>query len=201
MNWGRWISSPATQIALTVAIFMLALFVMGFLADPIINLSSEPYLIFFAPSKVVSRIEPIFTDDEVPTWSEHFVKGLAATGLLGFAKVAFAAALSPWHWWNLRTTGIIGGGNRSGNTGRDRMANISWLVVLIGVVTFLIVLVRFSPCISLADSHRLCTKACDHGAEECWRKLVRGLWMLQVMMKTRTTMKNLTARRNDVKGR
>ena len=144
MQWGRWISSTFTQIALTVFVFCFALFFMGFVADPIINLYVDPYsFITTAPlSKLGERMEPIFTDDDVPTWTEHFIKGLASLGLLGFVKVLFA--LSPWQWWNLRSSGIMSGGSgRSGNTGRDRLANISWIVVLIGVGTFLWVCVVF----------------------------------------------------------
>ncbi|KAL9131196.1 MAG: hypothetical protein Q9217_000798 [Psora testacea] len=135
MTWGRWISSTSTQIVLTVAIFLLALFFMGFVADPIINFYAEPYSIFTSPRTLKTKIEPIFTDDDVPTWTEHFVKGLASLGLLGFVKVL--VTLSPWNWLNVRGSGIMGGTGRSGNTGRDRLANISWLVVLIGVFTFL----------------------------------------------------------------
>lgn len=110
---------------------------MGFVADPIINLYVDPYsFLSSAPlSKVGARLEPILTDDDVISWTEHFVKGLASLGLLGFVKVLFA--LSPWQWWNIRTSGIMNGGRRSGNTGRDRLANISWIVVIIGVATFI----------------------------------------------------------------
>lgn len=137
MQWGRWISSTATQIAVTITIFLIALFVMGFVADPIINLYSDPYSILWSPSKVGQRIEPVLTDDDNPTWTEHFIKGLAATGLLGFVKVL--VALGPWQYWNIRGSGVMSGGSRSGNTGRDRMASISWIVVVIGVATFLVV--------------------------------------------------------------
>lgn len=115
---------------------MLALFGMGFVADPIINFYAEPYSVFTSPTSLGEKIEPIFTDGEVPTWTEHFVKGLASLGLLGFVKVL--VTLSPWNWLNLRSSGIMGGGSRrSGNTGRDRLGNISWIVVLVGVCTFL----------------------------------------------------------------
>ena len=115
----------------------MALFIMGFVADPIINFYVDPFSVISSSplSKVSTKIEPILTDDEEPTWTEHFVKGLASLGLLGFVKVIFA--LSPWQWWNLRSTGIIRGGGHSGNTGRDRLANISWVVVLVGIGTFL----------------------------------------------------------------
>ena len=136
MQWGRWISSTVTQIALTITIFLTALFIMGFVADPIINLYADPYTIFWSPTKVSAKIGPILTDDDVPTWVEHFFKGLAATGLLGFVKVLFA--LGPWQYWNIRGSGIMNTG-RSGNSGRDRMASISWIVIVIGVATFLAV--------------------------------------------------------------
>ena len=120
---------------LTVGIFVLTLFAMGFVADPIINIYAEPYSVFTAPKSLGTKIGPVFSDEESPGWGEHFVKGLASLGLLGFVKVL--VSLSPWHWLNVRGSGIRGGRASSGNAGRDRMANISWLVVLIGVTTFL----------------------------------------------------------------
>ena len=137
MQWGRWISSTATQIFLTVSVFVLALFTMGFIADPIINLYVDPSSILSSASlsKVGSKIDPILTDDDKPSWTEHFIKGLASLGLLGFVKVIFA--LSPWQWWNLRSTGVLRGVGHPNNAGRDRLANISWVVVVIGVGTFL----------------------------------------------------------------
>lgn len=137
MQWGRWISSTATQIVLTVSIFVLALFVMGFVADPIINLYADPLsIVSSAPlSRVGAKVEPIFTDHDVPTWTEHFAKGLASLGLLGFVKMMLA--LSPWQWLNMRSSGIMRGGGHSGTTGRDRVSNISWIVIVIGIGTFL----------------------------------------------------------------
>ena len=174
MEWSRWISSTATQIVLTVTIFVTALFVMGFVADPIINLYADPYSVLTAPTKVASKIEPILTDDDVATWAEHFLKGLAATGLLGFIKVFFA--LSPWQWWNIRGSGILGG-HRSGNTGRDRMASISWIVVVVGVVTFLLVSQMLNAINGdLLTFRRQFTKAFAPGVDARWRKLARGSW-------------------------
>ena len=143
MKWGRAISSTATQISLTVSILFLAMFLLGFVADPIINLYLDPYsTLASAPlSKLSTKIEPLLADDDdVPSWTEHFIKGLASLGLLSFIKVLLA--LSPWQWWNLRSSGIISGGGRAGGSGRDRLASISWLVVLIGVGTFLWVCIR-----------------------------------------------------------
>lgn len=141
MAWGRWISSAATQVVLTLSIFVLALFILGFVADPIINLYVDPYSALASPSSLKTKIEPVLTDDDAVTWTEHFIKGLASLGLLGFVKVLFA--LSPWQWWNIRSSGIINAGGRSGNTGRDRLAGISWIVVAIGIGTFIWV----CPCI------------------------------------------------------
>ena len=135
MTWARWISSTASQIALTVAIFFLAMFLFGFIADPIINLYLDPYSTISSATKFGGRVEPILTDDEVPSWPEHFLKGLASLGLLSFVKFLFT--LSPWQWWNVRSSGIMNGGGRAGNTGRNRLVNISWIVVLVGVGTFL----------------------------------------------------------------
>ena len=135
MTWGRWISSTTSQIVLTVSIFLLAIFLFGFVADPIINLYLDPYSTISSAGKLGAKLEPILTDDGVTSWTEHFLKGLASLGLLSFVKFLFA--LSPWQWWNLRSSGIMSGGGRAGNTGRDRLQNISWVVVLIGVGTFL----------------------------------------------------------------
>jgi hypothetical protein len=128
------------QIGLTAAIFLLAMFALGFVADPIINFYVDPYGTL-SSGGLGPRIE-VLTDEEhgdiVLGWVEHFVKGLASLGLLSFVKVLFA--LSPWQWWNLRSSGILsGGGGRAGNTGRDRLASVSWVVIIVGITTFLYV--------------------------------------------------------------
>ena len=137
MNWGRWISSTTTQILLTIAILFLTMFIMGFVADPIINIYLDPYSFLSSASikNLGTKLEPLLTDDEVPTWTEHFIKGLASLGLLSFVKFIFA--LSPWQWWNLRSSGIMNSSGRAGTNGRDRLASISWIMVLVGVGTFL----------------------------------------------------------------
>ena len=200
MQWGRWISSTATQVTLTCFIFFMALFVMGFVADPIINLYVDPYsVISSAPfSKVGARLEPMLTDDDVTSWTEHFLKGLASLGLLGFVKVLFA--LSPWQWWNIRTSGIMNGGGRSGNTGRDRLASISWVVVIIGIFTFLLVCVVYLlVAVYEADAiYRLFTKVFAHGVAELWKRQGKRSWMLQrttmmTMMKPQIRMNTLLA--------
>jgi len=134
MTWSRAISSTATQIGLTLSILFLAMFLFGFVADPIINLYLDPYSTL-ASARFGSKMEPILSDDDQVTWVEHFIKGLASLGLLSFIKVLLA--MSPWQWWNIRSSGIMNAGNRGGANGRDRVASISWIVIVIGVGTFL----------------------------------------------------------------
>lgn len=194
MQWGRWISSTATQIILTCFISFMVLFAMGFVADPVINLYIDPYsVISFTPfSKVGARLEPMLTDDDATSWTEHFIKGLASLGLLGFVKVLFA--LSPWQWWNIRTSGIMNGGGRSGNTGRNRLASISWVVVVIGIATFLwVCVVHVLLAVCEADVvHRLFTKVSAHGVAELWKKPGKRLWMLQRTMTKKPQIKIIT---------
>ncbi|TAQ84099.1 hypothetical protein B7494_g7580 [Chlorociboria aeruginascens] len=139
LRWGRWISSTFAQVILTVAILFFTIFIFGFVADPIINLYLDPYDTITSLPRGGPR--PIQLEDGEFTWTEHFVKGLASLGLLGFVKAFFA--MSPWTWWNLRQTGIIGGGGRGRGTGRDRLENISWTLVIIGVITFLYAVWKF----------------------------------------------------------
>lgn len=138
MRWSRYISSNSTQVALTVLILFTTVFLLGFVADPIIDLYVDP-LGTLARNPLSSPVldEPLF---EVEEWTliDHILKGLASLGLLGFLKAVFA--MGPWRWYNLHNSGLIagrGGGRGRGNTGRDRMENISWWVIAIGVMTFL----------------------------------------------------------------
>ena len=140
MRWAAWISSVTSQVTLTIAIFFLAMFLFGFIADPVINIYLDPYSAISSASKIGTKIEPVLTRDEVASWPEHFLKGLAAIGLLSFVKFLFA--LSPWQWWNVRSSGIMSGSGRTGGTGRDRLASLSWVVILVGVGTFLWVRIR-----------------------------------------------------------
>jgi hypothetical protein len=140
MRWSRWISSRFLQVFLTIAILFVTVFMFGFIADPIINLYLDPYetIISIPSGGSPSLLSELHLDDEDATWAEHFLKGLASLGLMGFAKALFT--MSPFRWWSFRTN-LGGGGGRRGRatTGRDRLEDISWSLVFIGVVTFLYV--------------------------------------------------------------
>ncbi|KAF2768606.1 hypothetical protein EJ03DRAFT_246549, partial [Teratosphaeria nubilosa] len=127
LSWASYISSTTSQIGLTLVIFLSAIFVLGFVADPIINLYVDPI------STITTAGGPagaIFFEE--PTWAEHFLKGMASLGLLGFAK--FLLTLSPWQWFNIRNSGVMVG---RGGTGRERVQGISWVAVVIGIATVL----------------------------------------------------------------
>ena len=132
--WARWITSIVSQLVLTFSILLFTVFVLGFFADPIINLYLDPVETIIG-SEFWEETHVLDVPDlgEEPTWFEHFLKGFASLGVLSVIK-AFLA-LSPWRWY-WRGSGLISGGR---NTGRQRVASINWLVVLFGVVTFLVV--------------------------------------------------------------
>lgn len=136
MRWGRWISSVTAQITLTLLILFLAIFLAGFIGDVIINFYLDPYwFISTRPwAEFGAKFEPIVLDEDgAPSWTEHFLKGFASVGLVGFLKVFIT---SPWQWW-FRSSTVNSGVRRPGTSGRDRMENINWIIVVIGVLTFL----------------------------------------------------------------
>jgi len=131
IKYGQWISSKGVRAAVTLGIMLLTVFLLGFVADPIINLWVDPL------GSITGTLTDTFDDidfdpledDEPDTWSFHFVKGFFSLGLLGFIKSFLA--MSPWHWFNLRVN------TRRRGTGRDRMESINWAIIIIGVFTFL----------------------------------------------------------------
>ena len=138
MRWSQWIGSTSTQVALTLAILLMTVFLLGFVADPIFNLYLDPVSTIAHPIEAIHEPALVLEDGEQWTWWEHLLKGLASLGLLGFIKVVFGMA--PWHWHNIRNVVPGGGrGRRMGGAGRDRLESISWHLVLIGVIAFSIV--------------------------------------------------------------
>lgn len=118
LTWARWISSAGTQILLTIGILLFAVFLLGFVADPIID--------FYVGSLDVD----LDMNEEETSWLEHFAKGVAALGFASFFRAIFS--LSPF--LSVRSTGIVTPGR---STGRNRAASISWLLIVLGVASFL----------------------------------------------------------------
>ncbi|KAJ4297872.1 hypothetical protein N0V90_005771 [Kalmusia sp. IMI 367209] len=107
----------------------MMIFLLGFVADPIINMYVDPwsYLMPWRTSEYY-----YYDDDEPVTWYEHFAKGFASMGVLGFLKALLA---SPLQLFRIR-------GGRGRTTARDRYEQVSWIVILIGVGTFLFAVYR-----------------------------------------------------------
>lgn len=125
------------------------IFVLGFIADPIINFALDPYgtLLpgFFVPGfsfQVFTFGDPgLYYDTPAPArprdrqreqsgWIEHFTKGAASLGLVSFLKFMFTSPLQFFF------RGGAGGGRQ---TGRDRLNTVTWIMIVIGVATFLYV--------------------------------------------------------------
>ncbi|KAI0449602.1 hypothetical protein F5B21DRAFT_35213 [Xylaria acuta] len=137
LSWAQRLRSPFISLMMTLTILFVTIFLLGFVADPILGLWLDPVGTITDTVIPGSRFadEDIIDLGEADGWFEHLLKGVFSLGLLGFVK-AFLA-MSPWQWWNLRTSGIVSGGARRAGTGRQRMENINLTLVLIGVLTFL----------------------------------------------------------------
>lgn len=110
-------------------------FILGFFADPILNLYFDPWGTLM-PWSSSSRDYYYEREEELDSWAEHFAKGFAGMGVLGFLKVIVTSPLSYFR---------IGGGRGGRTTGRDRYEQVSWIIILIGVGTFLAVSATRSP--------------------------------------------------------
>lgn len=114
---------------MTVGILFMTIFLLGFVADPIINMYFDPwsYLMPWASSRYHD-----YGYDEPASWSEHFAKGFAGMGVIGFLKVLVA---SPFTYFRVGGRGRARAGRAA--TGRDRVEQVGWVVIAIGVFTAL----------------------------------------------------------------
>ena len=133
LGWAWILENPVAHFSITTIVSLILVFIFGYIADPIINLYIDPYSAT-SRSRLWAPVQISETGAE-RSWFQHFVKGLASLGVLSFARIILFA--NPWHWYNLRNSGIAHGTTRPGATGQERVANISWVVLVIGVLTFL----------------------------------------------------------------
>src|SRR5215469_5781916 len=138
LGFGRIVSSVAAQIVLTIMILLTTVFLLGFISDPILNFFLDPYGSLYGYTwEWGYHSRPVYyefyEEERRPlTWMEHMTKGFAWLGMLSFFKVIFT---SPWQFLYRN----IWGGRRAGTTGRNRLNDTTWLLVLVGAVTFLYV--------------------------------------------------------------
>ena len=120
----------AAQLVLTLVLVFVLVFILGFVGDTIFDLWLEPYDTITGTFSRSDRAD--YPDDEAGGWLQHFLKGFVSLGIVGLTKVWWA--MSPWNWYNLRSTGILGS-RRVGSRGRARMEDVGLTVVIIGAVT------------------------------------------------------------------
>lgn len=157
LQWASLLGSRVTQAVLTLVVFVIGIFVLGFIADPVFNLWLDP----------VGTISDAITADEhewdMPfeeptTWMEHFIKGFFSLGIVGLLKSMLL--MSPWHWWHLRA-----GGRRRGD-GRGRVENLSWLFVLLGTFAALKGIWKLVRALSARVLLKMRDRVMDVGGEE-----------------------------------
>ncbi|KAH8888298.1 hypothetical protein GQ53DRAFT_654622 [Thozetella sp. PMI_491] len=162
LSWGRWLQSKTIRVAATLSIFAISVFLLGFVADPIINFWLDPIgIVTDQLGDMVLDFEddPIIDDSEPSTWSYHFLKGFLGLGLLGFLKSFFA--MTPWQWFNVRATVR---GNRRG--GRDRLESINWGLVIVGIFTVLVAMWKIVSLICARTLEKLNDQIVDiHGED------------------------------------
>lgn len=137
LTWARQLQSGFMQMILTAVIFMFAIFLLGFIAEPIFSLWNDPVgtiADLLEDGESAGWPQPVRVRRDDGTWAEHFFNGFMSLGIVGFAK--YLVGMTPWHWW-VRSSGIMGGrGRRGGN--RNRAENISWALVVVGAISFVI---------------------------------------------------------------
>lgn len=123
LTWGQIFKSWTIQLAFTIVVMIGIVFVMGWVADPILNF-------WFEPEDVLNMKSGYGYFKH--RWLLHFFKGVSSLGVIGFIQTILSA--SPFTWWNLRAGGLAGGRNR-----RQRNSDSMVFVLVIGFIAFLIV--------------------------------------------------------------
>lgn len=131
MEWSRMITSPFTRIGITIMIVTIAIFVLGFIADPIINLYMNPINTIATVSTKVNSTKKL--KDQNFSWSIHFLKGFASIGIFGIIKSMLAMSS-----WQLIFRGFgVRSSRRRNHPSEDQLGDIPWVMVFIGACAFL----------------------------------------------------------------
>ncbi|POR32938.1 E3 ubiquitin-protein ligase MARCH4 [Tolypocladium paradoxum] len=167
LHWASMLSSKWAQAALTLVVVVIGIFILGFIADPILDLWFDPVgTISDTVTSVISDVEAIKPSpyQEPDTWAEHFAKGFFSLGFVGFVKSVIA--MGPWQWLHIRTSGLLGSGGRQRGTGRARMNNFNLLFVVIGAFTFLMAIWRAVKAVSARVLKNVSDKVLDVGDDD-----------------------------------
>ncbi|OCT48051.1 RING finger domain protein [Cladophialophora carrionii] len=129
----KYLDSKISSGVLTILVMLLVMFMLGFVADPILNLYADPYETIVGHEDVWQPVRVNDPRGGVSGWAQHFTKGMVSMGLLSFVRTMI---LNPFQWWNLRNTGFVSSriSGRS-TTGRDRAINVSWIAVAMGILS------------------------------------------------------------------
>ncbi|KAK6504900.1 hypothetical protein TWF481_006834 [Arthrobotrys musiformis] len=139
------VGSTVLVALITALILLITVYILGFVADPIINLYINPWyaveggnlsftingFTVYGPAVHNSPRSPPVPRAAVGVGIvEHMARGLSALGLIGFGKVLIFSH----HWIRY----IFGGPGVRRGDGRDRMGQLSWIIIIWGVINFLI---------------------------------------------------------------
>ncbi|RMD43637.1 hypothetical protein DV735_g1491, partial [Chaetothyriales sp. CBS 134920] len=131
----RYLGSNLVSGLLAVVFMLIVMFFLGFVADPVVDLYLNPYDTLVGHDYYWNEPEMYEVDEEeaVSAWSVHFLKGMISMGVVGLLKTAL---MNPVHWWNFRISSWSSARGRGRMmTGQSRTANISWIAVLIGILS------------------------------------------------------------------
>jgi len=136
----RALSSRLAAATLTVWFMVILMFLLGFVADPILHIYMNPYGSLTGKESIWDELQ-VVEDLESPisSWFAHFAKGFVSMGVVGFLKTVL---LNPWNWMNLRY-GSSMSSRTTNQSGRDRAVNISWIALVIGIFTAFVFFYRW----------------------------------------------------------
>ncbi|KAJ9634031.1 uncharacterized protein PV06_08514 [Exophiala oligosperma] len=129
----KYLESKIVSGVLTVSVMLVAMFLLGFVADPILNFYADPYETILGEEELWQEVAVNDFDETMSGWLLHFTKGFVSMGVMSFLRTMI---LNPFQWWSLRHNGFVStrvAGRAT--TGRDRAMNVSWIVIVMGIVS------------------------------------------------------------------